>query len=269
MPFTENCDLYGAVLDAGVNRAISLIMAERPSLFNYATSDIVANPELWCAKVTHTVDVTNHANPLFTTVGPLPLLGSDDPTVSIGFCAQVTSVQVDFSPENIITIPPGLQNGLPAQQLALRLQICGAIECPTPDEVGQVPAGGQFSDQGLKGSQSITLRGRLNCFCLEVVAIGTVVRLSVAGVPSLLAQVTEVDVVGLEPEGLEANLACYVKTTVNVVLREKLTIAIKTLMLSFPLFNIATVTLEPTPDPPIANNPAIDDNQLKAFVTIT
>jgi hypothetical protein len=28
------------------------------------------------------------------------------------------------------------------------------------------------------------------------------------------------------------------------------------------------VTLEPTPDPPIADNPAIDDNQLKAFITI-
>lgn len=268
MAFTANCDLYGAVLDAGANRAISLVMAERPSLFNYATSDVVADPKLWCAEVPHTVDVTNHSNPLFTTVQPLPLLGSSDPTVSIGFCAQVTSAQVDFSPENIIAIPPGLQSGLPAQQLALQLKICGAIECPTPDEINQVPAGGQFSDQGQKGSQSITLRGSLNCFCLDVLAIGTVTRLSVAGVPSLLAQVTKVDIVGLEPQGLAANLACYVKTTINVVLREKLTIAIKTLMLSFSLFDITTVTLEPTPNPPIADNPAIDDNQLKAFMTI-
>jgi hypothetical protein len=268
MSFTQNCDLYGAVLDAGVNRAIRLIMAERPSLFNYATSDIVANPELWCAKVSPTVDVINHGNPLFTTVNPLPLLGSSDPTVSIGFCAQVTSVQVDFSPEDIIAIPPSLQSGLPTQELALQLKICAAIECPTPDEITQVPAGGQFSDQGLKGPDSLTLRGRLNCFCLDVVAVGSVARVSVGGVPSLLAQVTNIDVVGLEPEGLEENLACYVKATVNVVLREKLTIAIKTLMLSFSLFGLATVTLEPTPKPPIADNPAIDDNQLKAFITI-
>jgi hypothetical protein len=269
MGYTDNCDLYGAVLDAGVNRAISHVMSERPSLFNYATADVVANPELWCSKVAHTIDVTNHSNPLFTTLDPLPLIGSDDPTVSIGFCAQVTAVQVDFSPENIIAIPPDLQDGLPAQQLALRLQICGAIECPTPDEVGQVPAGGQFSDQGEKAPKSITLRGRLNCFCLDVVAIGTVVQVSVHGVPSLLAEVTNLEIVGVEPQGLEANLACYLKTTINVVLREKLTIALKTLMLSFSLFNITTITLEPTPDPPIANNPAIDDNQLEAFITIS
>lgn len=268
MAFTANCDLYGAVLDAGANRAVSLLMAERPSLFNYATSDVVADPKRWCAQVPHTVDVTNHSNPLFTTVAPLPLLGSSDPTVSIGFCVQVTSAQVDFSPENIIAIPPALQNGLPAQELALQLKVCGAIECPTSDEITQVPVGGQLSDQDAKGTQPITLRGNLNCFCLDILAIGTVIRVSVSGVPTLLAQVTAVDIVGLEPAGLAANLDCYVKTTINVVLREKLAIAIKTLMLSFSLFNITTVTLEPTPNPPIADNPAIDDNQLKAFMTI-
>lgn len=268
MGYTDNCDLYGAVLDAGVNRAISHLMSERPSLFNYATSDVISDPEMWCARVPHTVDVTNHGNPLFTTVAPIPFLGSSDPTVGIGFCAQVTTVQVDFSPDNIIAIPADLQSGLPAQELALQLRICGAIECPTPDEVSQVPAGGQFSDPVVKAPGSVTLRGRLNCFCLDVVAIGTVVRLSVAGAPSLMAEVTKLEIVGIEPEGLEANLACYLKTAINVVLREKLTIAIKTLMLSFSLFNITTITLEPTPDPPIANNPAIDDNQLMAFVTI-
>jgi hypothetical protein len=268
MGYTDNCDLYGAVLDAGVNRAIGHLMSERPSMFNYATSDIIGNPQLWCAQVPHTVDVTNHGNPLFTTVSPLPILGSSDPTVSIGFCAQVTTVQVDFSPEDIIPVPAALQSGLPAQELALRLRICGAIECPSQDEISKVPAGGQFSDQEGKPTGSVTLRGRLNCFCLDVVAIGTVVQLSVGGMPSLMAEVTKLEIVGVEPEGLEANLVCYLKTAINVVLREKLTVAIKTLMLSFSLFNITTISLEPTPDPPVANNPAIDDNQLMAFITI-
>jgi hypothetical protein len=58
-------------------------------------------------------------------------------------------------------------------------------------------------------------------------------------------------------------------TTANVVLREKLTIGIEQLALSFPLFGLATVTLAPTPNPPIPNNPAIEDDQLKVFITMT
>lgn len=77
------------------------------------------------------------------------------------------------------------------------------------------------------------------------------------------------DIVDIKPDALEDNLICYLKTTVNVILREKLTIALESLMLSFPLFGLATVTLTPTPDPPIPNNPAVEDDELKAFVTMT
>ena len=77
------------------------------------------------------------------------------------------------------------------------------------------------------------------------------------------------DIVDIKPDALEDNIICYLKTSVNVVLREKLTIALQTLMLSFPLFGLATVTLSPTPNPPVPHNPAIEDDQLKAFVTMT
>jgi hypothetical protein len=32
---------------------------------------------------------------------------------------------------------------------------------------------------------------------------------------------------------------------------------------------MGTVVLTPTPNPPVANNPAIEDDQLKAFITMT
>jgi hypothetical protein len=149
--------------------------------------------------------------------------------------------------------------------------LCGAIECPSQDLINRVPAGGQFSGQGatvLKEPGSIELQGRLDCFCLDVVAIGHVQQVAIAGRPSLLTQVESMDIVGIEPQGLEANMVCYLKTTVNVVLREKLTIAIETLMLSFSLFGLGTVTLEPTPNPPVPFNPAIEEDQLKAFMTM-
>jgi hypothetical protein len=101
-----------------------------------------------------------------------------------------------------------------------------------------------------------------------VIAIGHVQQVTIAGKPSLLTQVEQMEVTEIEPEGLEANMVCYLKTTVNVVLREKLTIAIETLMLSFKLFG-GKITLSPTPDPPVPNNPAIEEDQLKAFMTLT
>ena len=77
------------------------------------------------------------------------------------------------------------------------------------------------------------------------------------------------DIVDIEPMALEDNIVCFIKSTVNVVLREKLTIELETLMLSFPLFHLITVTLTPTPDPPIPHNPAVEDDQVKVFITIS
>lgn len=273
MGFTEHCDLYGAVGEAGVNRVIEGIMLQRPSLFNYATEDIAHNPKLWCAQIPHTPDVTNFKNPLFTIVSRLPVLGASSPPVSLGFCAQLTRAEIDFFPENTIALPPALDPPLPEQRFSLLLRLCGAIECPSQETIERVPAGGQLSGQDsavyIPPAKEIELQGRLNCFCLDVVAIGQVEHVSIAGKPSLLTQVERMDVTEVGPEGLEANIVCYLKTTVNVVLRERLTIAIETLMLSFPLFELGKVTLSPTPDPPIPNNPAIEEDQLKAFMTMT
>jgi hypothetical protein len=53
------------------------------------------------------------------------------------------------------------------------------------------------------------------------------------------------------------------------VLREKLTIAWQALLLSFPLLDLATVTLAATGNPPVPFNPAIEDDQVEVFVTMT
>ena len=83
MAFTDNCDLYGAVHEDGVNRVIRHIVRQRPSLFNYATVEVANNRELWCSKVEHTGDVTKYNNPLFTIMDPLPLFGADAPRLPL------------------------------------------------------------------------------------------------------------------------------------------------------------------------------------------
>jgi hypothetical protein len=115
----------------------------------------------------------------------------------------------------------------------------------------------------------IVFPGTTNCFCLDVFAVGHISRQLIGGHQSLVATVDDMDIVDIKPDALEANIICYLKTTVNVVLCEKLTIAIETLMVSFPLFGLATVTLGPTPDPPVPHNPAVEDDELKVFVTMT
>jgi hypothetical protein len=39
-------------------------------------------------------------------------------------------------------------------------------------------------------------------------------------------------------------------------------------MFALPLFNLATIVATPSPNPPIANNPAVEASQLKVFVDI-
>ena len=56
---------------------------------------------------------------------------------------------------------------------------------------------------------------------------------------------------------------------VTAVLREKLAIQMERLALSFPLFDIATVTLSPSANPPVPNNPAVEEDQLKIFIKMT
>ena len=270
MAFTDHCDLYGAVHEDGVNRAIRHIMRQRPSLFNYATADVAANRKLWCAAVQFTPDVLKYGNPLFTIVNPLPLLGADDPPVGVGFCAQLTAAEIDFHPGNTIVLPGELNPPLPEQHFSLTLRLCGSIECPAQDLIDRIPVNEQVGRDDQKGTgPPVVLHGKMNCFCLDAFAIGHVEREFIGGRESLIAKLDSMYIVDIQPSGLEANLVCYLQTTVNVVLREKLTIALQTLMLSFPVFGLGTVNLSPTPNPPIPNNPAVEDDQVKAFITMT
>ena len=98
MAFTDNCDLFAAVHEDGINLVASHVMRQRPSLFNYATQYVVDHPGLACKPVVHTIDVTNHFNPLFSVVSPIPILGADSPPVGLNFCVQLVEAKIDFFP---------------------------------------------------------------------------------------------------------------------------------------------------------------------------
>jgi hypothetical protein len=76
MPFTDRSDIYLAVNETGVNRALRQVMRQRPSLFNYATARVIAQRSLWCRPIDAHPVVIARGNPLFTEVPAVPVLAT-------------------------------------------------------------------------------------------------------------------------------------------------------------------------------------------------
>ncbi|MGB8814014.1 MAG: hypothetical protein WCC57_12605 [Paracoccaceae bacterium] len=272
MAFTDNCDLFASVHEEGVNRIARHIMRQRPSLFNYATEDVAGNRELWCQIPEFTSDVTYYGNPIFTILPYLPVIGADSPPVGLGFCVQIVRAQVDFHPSNIIKLPPELGKELKKQRFALEMKICGGLRCPDREVLDKIPVTPKGHVAGTHEQQPpppVHVPGKMLCFCLDVFVVGHVEREFMNGEEKLVGKVDGIEIVDVTPDGLESNMECYIRTAVSLFLRQKLAIAWKTFFVDFPLFGLGTISLAPTANPPVPNNPAVEDDQLKAFVTMT
>jgi hypothetical protein len=271
MGYTDNCDLYAAVHEDGINLVAQHVMRQRPSWFNYATQYVSDHPQLACVPVAHTIDVTHYNNPLFKVVSPVPILGADSPPVGLNFCVELVKAEVDFHPGNVVTLPPALSPPLAAQHLAMHAKICGGMDCPSEFVKGFLPSPTNYGEAtNVQQPQEVVPPTRkLVCFCLDAYIVAHVAVQSIAGKPSLVGIVDSVDVVGIEPKGLSENINCYLKTTFELMLKEKLIFPISTMLFDLPLLSLATITAQITPNPPIPNNPAIEDDQLKVFISIT
>ena len=104
---------------------------------------------------------------------------------------------------------------------------------------------------------------------MRVFVVGQFERAFILSKETLLGKVDGVEIVDIKPGELENSIECYIRTAVTMTLRQKLAIPLATFFVSFPLFGMGTVILTPTTNPPIPNNPAIEEDQLKAFITMT
>jgi hypothetical protein len=252
-------------------------MQQRPSLFNYATASILQNPQLLCEVIGSNPVVTKRGNPPITLEQPLPIVGSN---FAIEFAVQLREVQVDFHPEDEFQLPPELAP-LQPQQLAIKLRFCAGLGCP-PDEIVDryIPpppdpnrgpndlatSAGTVPRPANEPIQPLPFR-RLLCFCLEVYVTGGVAIKSYWGKPWLEPFLTGIEIVDVTPEGLEQSLECYITLLLKLVILPKLRILLELLPLD--ILQLATVTITPTPAPAeVANNPAIEEDQLKAFINV-
>jgi hypothetical protein len=302
MALTDNCDLFGAIHEEGINRVAQHIMRQRPSLFNYGTELILQRRDLRCVPIEPAPGVIERGDPIMTVVDPLPVLGSIPP-VALNFVFQFTQAEIDFHPGDAIALPPELSPPLDAQRFALHAQVCGGLGCPPKDVLQRFlleqqhlleqeyrrerpqythPGGyrqhlatGRFiARPEVKDREPIKDRpkrppivlptDRMECFCLDLFIVGHVDIVGPVGSQRLSAQLDGIEIVDLRPQEMENSIECYLSLLVQFSILPRVNVALPALVLE--LLNIGTVTL--TPSTAVPNNPAIEEDQLKVFIDI-
>lgn len=289
MAFTDNCDIFGAVDELGINLVVAHVMRQRPSLFNYGTNLFLTRPDLLCVRIRATPDVTNRGNPLFTLEDPLPIIGTNN-QYGLHFCFQLTKVEVDFHPSSVFTLPPELSPPLKAQRFAFRVQVCAGLGCPSQEALKRLEEAGVIDDFPEHGGSNTGGQthgdkrreeprpqlpprplptDRLDCFCLDLFAVG---HFEIQGAPGsqqfVVAKLDGLEIVDIEPKGMENSIECYLKLLIQLVLLPRLKFALEKISFEI-LDNLATVTLFATPiSVKVPHNPAVEENKLKVFINM-
>ena len=258
MAFTDSCDLFGSVGERAINLIGRHVMRQRPSLFNYGTARIAENHRLWCRRVEVARDVVVFSNPWMTVVPPLPIPGT---LYSLEYCLQITEVKIDLHPNDVVEIPAELGSGLQPQHFAGMVKVCAGLGCPS-ERIKDLVAGTATHGKDRERGGTIPA-AELECFCLDVFVVGHVATDGV----DLHAVLDGLEIVDITPDGLESSLECYLKTMIRLAILPQLRVALPTIV--FDLLNLATVTISATPtSSAVPNNPAIEDDQLKAFLDV-
>lgn len=277
MALTDHSDVFGSVSEDGINEIVRHIQRQRPSLFHYGTVRFLRDPGHLCERIEPHPEVTRRGNPLITVEPPLPIPGTGG-AWGLDFCIQIMELQVDFHPDDVVALPDELSPPLPEQALALRGRACAGIGCPGEENSRQyeveVPPvrmkggqveGGEFDpsggEAGPRGPRQLIPASDLACFCLELFAVLHAERRG-----SVLALVLDgLELVDIEPEGLENGLECYVATFLRVGMLPRLRIALDTIALELGEW----LTLVPTPlGPDVPHNPSVAHDELSVFLDL-
>lgn len=296
MALTSNCDFYVAIHDAGINRVVKHIMRQRPSLFNYGTAAINQNHRLLCKDIDIAPEVLVAGNPIVTVLDPLPIIGT---AYGLNYLVQLTKGEIDFHPGNVFNLPPELNPPLANQRLAIHFQVCAGVGCPplrdfpfplpgrrfpasstsfltasrldqsriTPNEAVIINEKGEIR---VPSPPPITVlpSSKLNCFCLDLFATAGAKISGSVGNQTILPFVDGVEIVDLKPEALENIIECYALLALNQGILPTIGKSISTLV--FETINIpgGIGGLHVSASTTVPNNPAIENDQLKAFVNL-
>jgi hypothetical protein len=284
MALTDFCDILGAVHEDGFNRLIFHVMSQRPSLFHYGTESFVKNPSLLCCppEFIHP-EVNKRGNPVVGVLDPLPIPGYVG-NFGLEYNFSLTNLVIDLEPSGLFILPPELNPPLSKQSFAIQAIVCGGIACPDQELLKQFiiypePYRPDFNKLSVEGGNyngtdpnrdKAPLRGlpfrKVNCFKLELYAILNFARENYAGEPVLSMQLQNLEIVDIQPEGLENSLECYIRTTLILGIFPKLRIALNALT-----FNIKDfILVGPTPvSPQVPFNPSVDNDTLTVRLSLS
>jgi hypothetical protein len=274
MPFTDQCDLFASFHEDGFNQIVRHARNQRPSLFNYGTQQVAGNPQLLCQVIDAHPIVAARNNPLLTIVEPLPVPGTE---YGLNFAAQIVDLRVDFHPGGGIALPAELGPDLAEQRLALFVRLCAGIGCPPREIVDRLvpppklptPRGREPQrDAREERPRLIPLPTReLTCFCLDVYATGGVRIRPYHGKPWLEPFLRDLEIVDIRPKGLEDALECYIRVLLQLTVLPGLRYLLEHKPLNI-IKDKVKLRFVPTARPGDAPNPAIEEDQIKAFITL-
>ncbi len=252
-------------------------MSQRPLLFNYATADVANNQKLLCSAIKPHPIVVLRKNPLVTIVNPLPIPGTN---YGVNFAAQIVEAKIDFHPGNQFQLPAELNPPLAVQKLGIKVRVCAGIGCPPRDVIDKyIPPPPQPDVERPPRDEQVPLIPlpvrQLNCFCLDALVTGGMRIVNYYGKPYLEPFLEGFEIVDIKPEGLEESIECYVILLLKLSVLPGLRILLKDMIFNLTqgspdLFPTPTnIVISPMPiSPALSNNPAIEEDQLKAFIKV-
>ena len=109
---------------------------------------------------------------------------------------------------------------------------------------------------------------KLDCFCLDLYAV---CHFEISGSPGnqrLVGKLDGLEIVDIQPEGLENSIECYMKLLIQMVVLPKVSVALDKIVFEI-LDGAASITILPTPiSAAVPFNPAVEDNKLKVFINV-
>jgi hypothetical protein len=295
MAFTDHSDLFASIHEAAFNNVVLHLQRQRPSLFNYGTISFVKRPELLCNQaIVRMVDpeVRAFGNPIVKEQPLLAIPGYNGP-YGLEYCLQLAELSIDFHPGNLHALPPQLTPPLATQRVSLKARACAGLNCPpldlliklAPDERPYfpiVPTGTDFIRQEKpprdrpEKDEPIVVRSPTTpfpfnrevmlCFCLDLFAVLHVERVGSGKQTAVALRLDNLEIVDVTPAGLEDSVECFLKAMLVMGVLPKVKLALEAL-----IFKVGDVlTIGPTPvSTQVPFNPAIEQDQIKVFVSLT